>query len=290
MSENEGKVIKDIGVMDGPVLVFGGPYSNLEATRALFEAAAEHHIPRDRIICTGDVVAYGAAPQETVELIATSGIHVIQGNCEVSLGASLEDCGCGFEEGSACDQLAARWYAYANANIGKDSRQWMTKLPAQITFEIAGRRLAVVHGAPSLVNEFVFAATPGDVKSREIDLTGCDGVICGHTGIPFTQIVEGRLWHNAGVIGMPANDGTMRTWYSLLWPQEDGLRIEHWALSYQAQLAAAAMRAHGLPTEYSDTIMSGLWDNCEILPASDVEMRGKPLSPKPTHWPVVASH
>ena len=48
--------------MDGPVLVFGGPYSNLEATRAVLDAAARRGIPGRRILCTGDVVAYAAEP------------------------------------------------------------------------------------------------------------------------------------------------------------------------------------------------------------------------------------
>jgi hypothetical protein len=109
-------------------------------------------------------------------------------------------------------------------------------------------------------------------------------VICGHSGLPFSQIVDGRLWHNAGVIGLPANDGTMRTWYSILWSDEGGLRIEHWALTYPAQLAAA-MQARGLPGEYSQTLLSGLWDNCDILPPEEIKARGRALSPAPTFWP-----
>ena len=37
-------------VMDGPVLAFGGCYGNLEATRALLDAAAELAIPPERTI------------------------------------------------------------------------------------------------------------------------------------------------------------------------------------------------------------------------------------------------
>ena len=52
-----------------------------------------------------------------------------------------------------------------------------------------------------------------------MDAIDCDGVVCGHSGIPFCRLLEGdkrgrgaRLWLNAGVIGMPANDGTARSW------------------------------------------------------------------------------
>src|ERR1051326_1058905 len=54
---------------DGPAIVFGGPYGNLEATRALLDEAARLGIPPARIVCTGDVVAYGADPAATVDLL-----------------------------------------------------------------------------------------------------------------------------------------------------------------------------------------------------------------------------
>ncbi|OYV85079.1 MAG: radical SAM protein, partial [Acidiphilium sp. 21-68-69] len=91
---------------DGPVLVFGGCYSNLQATRALLEAAKAHEIPPERMICTGDVVAYGADPQACAALIRDHGIATVMGNCEEQLGAGAADCGCGFTEGSSCDRLA----------------------------------------------------------------------------------------------------------------------------------------------------------------------------------------
>lgn len=42
-----------IGTLNGPVLAFGGPYSNLQATQALFEQAKERDISEQNLICTG---------------------------------------------------------------------------------------------------------------------------------------------------------------------------------------------------------------------------------------------
>ena len=41
-----------------PVLVFGGPYSNVRALMALRARADEVGIDASRIFCTGDIVAY----------------------------------------------------------------------------------------------------------------------------------------------------------------------------------------------------------------------------------------
>src|SRR5260221_52410 len=55
--------------VDKPLMVFGGPYSNLEATRAVLDEAVRLSISPDRIICTGDVVDYGADAAATVDLV-----------------------------------------------------------------------------------------------------------------------------------------------------------------------------------------------------------------------------
>ena len=47
---------------EGPRLLFGDPYSNLPATRALLSAAAERGIPSNPIVRTGDVVSCGPEP------------------------------------------------------------------------------------------------------------------------------------------------------------------------------------------------------------------------------------
>ena len=43
--------------MSKPLLVFGGPYSNREATQAMGQRAEALSIPPRNVICTGDVVA-----------------------------------------------------------------------------------------------------------------------------------------------------------------------------------------------------------------------------------------
>ena len=275
----------DLGIIDEPVMVFGGPYSNLQATTALMRTAADLGILADRMICTGDIVAYCAAPAQTTDVIRQSGVHAIQGNCEISLSEDADDCGCGFEEGSTCDRLSAHWFDYARQQMGKEARDWMGKLPRQIRFRMNGKSFAVVHGSASDVSRFVFPSTPTKEKLSEINLSECDGVICGHSGLPFTQIMDGLLWHNAGVIGMPANDGTPRSWFSLIEPTYQGISVRHIALEYDHKGARDDMKQALLPEEYSKALTTGLWDNCDILPEKETAQQGKPLSFQDYLWP-----
>jgi uncharacterized radical SAM superfamily Fe-S cluster-containing enzyme len=271
--------------LDAPVIVFGGPYGNIEATCALLEEAERLGIPGERMVCTGDVVAYCADPAATVDLVRRSGAHVVMGNCEESLAARNGDCGCGFVPGSVCENLAAAWFAHADRTLDGDARAWMAGLPRRIDVALQGRRFAVVHGGVSLINRFLFASTAAAVKAAELDTSGADGVIGGHCGLPFTQMIGGKLWHNAGAIGMPANDGTPRVWFSLLIPESTRLRIEHRALRYDHATAARKMRAAGLPEEYALALTSGLWPSCDVLPYREIRERGVPLQEGHALWP-----
>ncbi|MFN8890839.1 MAG: metallophosphoesterase family protein [Alphaproteobacteria bacterium] len=272
-------------VADGPLLVFGGPYSNLQATRAVLTEATRRGIPARRVICTGDVVAYGADAAACCDLIMVSGIRVIAGNCEENLAEGALDCGCGFEEGTACDLLSRAWYAHANRQVTAAHRAWMAGLPRRLMVILPdGRRLAVLHGGASDISRFIFASAPQAELASEIAATGCDGVIAGHCGIPFARQVGSGIWINAGAIGMPADDGTPRIWFAVLTPGEAGLGVEILPLEYDHAAAAAAMRAAGLPEGYATALGSGIWPSCDVLPPAERARRGQALLPTGLVW------
>lgn len=270
--------------IEQPLIIFGGPYSNREATLALLEAAAGLHVPAERIICTGDVVAYGGDPALTVECVRRAGIHVVRGNCEESLGAGAGDCGCGFAPGTQCDSLSGAWFAHARRELDADACAWMAALPDRIDLLLGDRRIAVIHGSAGAINRFVFASTPVAEKRRALDALAVDGIIGGHCGLPFTQRIGNRLWHNPGAIGMPAHDGTARTWFSVLTPSSEGLKIDHHALDYDHASAARSIRRAGLPEDYARALETGLWPGCDVLPAAEIRDAGKPLESGAVVW------
>ncbi|MDU8913018.1 metallophosphoesterase family protein [Aestuariicoccus sp. MJ-SS9] len=261
--------LHDLGRLEGPVLAFGGPYSNLQALEALIARAEALGIGADRMICTGDVVAYCGDPKATVDLMRARGIVTIAGNVERQLGAGALDCGCGFETGSACDLLSAGWYAHVNAATGAETRRWMADLPDVATFTQAGRRFAVIHGGVTDISRFLWPVSPEAEFTPELavltDLTGpIDAVISGHCGVAFMREVQGVHWINAGVIGMPPNDGTARTEFAVL---SDG-RAELLRLTYDAAAARTRMIDAGLTQGYHEALITGFWPSEDVLPAS----------------------
>lgn len=259
----------------GPILVFGGPYSNLAATTAMRERARALAIPPERTICTGDVIAYCAEPEETSLLVRDWGCHVVAGNCEEQIASGAADCGCGFEDGSACDLLAKGWYPYANQRVSQSTREWMAGLPAAITFNAGGLRFRVVHGGTSVVNTFVFGSQR-DLVASEHAASGADVVVAGHAGLPFIRRVQGGVWFNPGVIGMPANDATTDVWYGLITTRPDGgVRLSASRLAYDHHATAAAIRRQGYADDYARALVTGLWPSLDILPALERERTGQ---------------
>jgi len=257
-----------------PLLVFGGPYSNLQASEAMRAEADRLGIVPGNVICTGDVIAYAADPEPTSQLVRTWGIPVVAGNCEEQIAAGAADCGCGFEEGSACDLLAKGWYPYANALVSTETRAWMAAMPGAMTFDYAGRSVRVIHGGTAQVNRFIFASE-SDVLADEHARAGADLVIAGHAGLPFVTRTPTGTWLNAGVIGMPANDGTPDAWYALVEPDPDGaLIIKTRRLPYDHHAAAAAMRRSGHANGYARTLVTGIWPSLDILPAPEKAATG----------------
>lgn len=290
-----------LGNFSGPLLVFGGAYSNLQALQAVRAEAERRGIPPQNVICCGDTAGYCADPEGCLDLIEDWGIHAIAGNVETNLVAGRDDCGCGFGDGSRCDMFAKLWYNYAANNISERNKAYMAALPDILRFTYAGKSVVVLHGSPRNQSEFVWRSTPAELKAQFGANAGAEVVIGGHCGLPFADSFElaadsrpsGRspspnrqpttgngLWLNAGVIGMPANDGTPRTWFMTL-DDKTGFDYHFHPLKYDHQGAKARMlNDRRLPVSYAATLTTGIWDNTEIMPPQEEAMEGIPLEPE----------
>lgn len=260
--------VKDLGELSGPVLLFGGPYSNLQAFQAIVDVADKLSVPPAQMICTGDVVAYCADAEATVQAIRAVGCPVVAGNCEKQLADGADDCGCGFDESSECSILSHGWYAHASAQVSSVSRDWMRALPDMIAFTREGLRYAVIHGGVSDISRFIWSTSNEDALIEDFcaveRLIGeVNGIIAGHSGLPFVREVHGKQWINAGAIGMPPNDGAPDTRYVVL----DG-SPKIMSLDYNHAKAKDRMVSAGLTQGYDVALESGYWPSEDTLPAS----------------------
>ena len=258
--------ITDLGEFDGPMLLFGGPYSNLQAFEALMAVGKRLGIPAEQQVCTGDVVAYCADAEATVQAVRAHGCTVVAGNCEKQLSEGSDDCACGFDDASQCLILARSWYAHALTQVSEDSRDWMASCANMAVFTKGGGRYAVIHGGITDISRFIWPVSDEAVFAQEFEaveaLVGTvDGIIAGHSGIPFVRSIGKRQWINVGAIGMPPNDGSPDTTFVVF---DDEPRIQR--LRYDVNAATQAMENTTLIQGYHTALSTGFWPSEDTLP------------------------
>lgn len=259
------------------ILVFGGVYSNLQALEALQKVAEKEGILPQNIICTGDIVGYCAQPSECLDAIEKWGIHAIQGNVEENLLSGNDDCGCNFRGGGRCDMFSRQWFPYASSKMTEQNLAYLKTLPQFLDFQYFDKKIKVLHGSINHISEFIFKSTDWAIKADNFTKTQADVILAGHCGLPFVDEKDDKIWLNAGVIGMPANDGETSVWYLILDNTEGALFYAFHRLDYDFTTAHALMLENKLPSSYAQTLLNGIWDNCEILPEIESREQGKPL-------------
>jgi len=252
---------------------FGGIYNNwigLEA--ALADARARG---AEEIFCLGDVGGFGPHPDRSIELLRDSGVRMVQGNYDDSVGNQREDCGCGYTD-PRDNHFARISYAYTLGKTSAAHRPWLAGLPRSLQVDAEGRRLVLVHGSPRQQNEFLWETTAPDAfLERLCEQSSADVLLCTHTGLHWQRrLPSGRRVVNVGALGRPANDGRTCVWYALLDTSDVEAPFRFIPLGYDHARLAREMREERLPEEFVETILTGWWTTClEVLPAKE-RLRG----------------
>jgi predicted phosphodiesterase len=139
--------------MTAHIAIFSDLHGNSAATEAVL-AAIDAEEP-DAVYCLGDLVGYGAKPNETIAQIRKRGVPTIMGNYDDGVGFDRDDCGCAYKdpEEAARGQQSLVW---TRAVTTEENKAYLRSLLPEIRFEAEGKRFRLVHGSPRRMNEYVF--------------------------------------------------------------------------------------------------------------------------------------
>jgi putative phosphoesterase len=241
--------------MTARIAVFSDLHGNSAATEAVLAAIAE--AAPDAVYCLGDLVGYGARPNETIELVRGRGIPTVMGNYDDGVGFDRDDCGCAYkdEEEEARGQRSLFWSREATT---ADNKAYLRGLLPEVRFEAEGVRFRLVHGSPRRMNEYLFEDR--DPRSLERIARGaeCDVLVFGHTHKPWVKEYAGVLMVNEGSAGKPKDGDPRAAW--ALFEVEAGKppRVEVRRVPYDVAAMAAAIRAaEGLPDHFARDLETG---------------------------------
>ena len=117
-------------------------HANIDAFRAVLDALSRTDV--DQIICAGDVVGYGACPQECIDILRERKIPTVMGNHD-----------------EYTTQVGADWMIRPQArevihwnqeHLSEDSIEWLAALPRRLD----GDGFCVVHSACTRVPDWAY--------------------------------------------------------------------------------------------------------------------------------------
>ena len=211
----------------------------------------------DEVLCLGDLVGYGALPNETIDLIRSRNIPTIMGNYDDGVGFDRDDCGCAYRDAAERErgQASLMW---TRSVVDDERKAYLRSLAPGLRREVHGVRIRLVHGSPRRMNEYLFEDRDPASLERIARTADCDVLVFGHTHIPWMREIAGVRFVNAGSAGKP-KDGDARACWVLLTIGDDGaVTVDTRRIDYDIPAMAAAIRAaEGLPDHFANDIETG---------------------------------
>jgi putative phosphoesterase len=237
------------------IALFGDVHGNHVATAAVL-ADIDTRAP-DHLVCLGDLVGYGAFPNETIDLVRQRDIPVIMGNYDDGIGFERGDCGCAYKD---ADEKAngERSVAWTTKAVTAGNKAWLCGLLPDYRLMVHGVRIRVVHGSPRRINEYLFEDRDPASLARIAANADCDVLVFGHTHVPWARTVNDVLFVNAGSAGKP-KDGDPRACWAMLHITGTGdVTVAYHRVEYDIATAALAIRQQpGLPDIYATALETG---------------------------------
>jgi diadenosine tetraphosphatase ApaH/serine/threonine PP2A family protein phosphatase len=122
--------------------IFSDVHANIEAMSAVMTAFATERI--DKYVCIGDVVGYGASPNECCDLIRKNAAFTILGNHDAAVGGRMDY--------SYYYDAARQALDLHSRQLSAENMAWLTSLP----YEVRDGDVTFCHGSPLNLEEFEY--------------------------------------------------------------------------------------------------------------------------------------
>ncbi|HEX6687111.1 MAG TPA: metallophosphoesterase family protein [Solirubrobacterales bacterium] len=237
-------------------------HSNLPALEAVLEAIDDAGV--EEIWCLGDVIGYGAEPDECADLVRERCDLCLVGNHDLAVLGVLDI--------AAFSEAAAAAVAWTRENVAERTLEMLREL------EPAGERegIAVFHASPrDPVWEYVISAEQAaanlDVQAARVALIGHSHVSLFFVRPPadadgeeirgaqssddtLLDLDVGQWLINPGSVGQPRDGDPRAAWLEL---DSDEQTARFHRVRYDVERAAASISAAGLPRRLADRLHVG---------------------------------
>lgn len=230
------------------IAIISDIHANIEALEKAFEIIETKSI--DEIVCLGDIIGYGANPNECLAFVREKTSYILLGNHDeaaIDLSAT--------EYFNPYARIAAEW---TSRELTEEHQEFIKKLP--YTLELNGSFF--VHASPFQPQEWHYIISAADAFNN-FPYFHSEVCFVGHSHVPgifcediWTQeLVRGKKFIiNVGSVGQP-RDGDPRLSFGIL--DTDTWKYENVRSPYPVQKAVEKIRKAGLPKVLADRLLEG---------------------------------
>jgi putative phosphoesterase len=227
------------------IAVISDIHSNYDALQAVLSAIGDY----DALVCLGDLVGYGAQPNEVVSKIRSLRPKaIVMGNHDYAISTG---------DTSGFVQHAMQAVEWTRKEISPENLRYIANLRTKTTYVVDGVKIALAHGSPrDPLNEYVYPDTAEFILRSLVEDSGGTMLLLGHTHVPFVRKFDSMLLGNPGGVGQP-RDGDARASCAILEPfAEPEFQIHR--VVYDVDAAARKIVAAGLPRLLADRLHLGV--------------------------------
>lgn len=225
-------------------------HANLDALTAVLAEMERAQV--DLIVCAGDLVCYGAFPNECLDLLRARGIPSVAGNYDdaVAWGRASASRARSSPATEPLKLAALRW---AQDELSAYHRPFLRGLPWSIEYHIAGLHVHVLHAGQQYLDEWLSPEQPEQLAALAGSVHA-DLIVLGHTHQQFAWRSGATMLVNPGAVGRSL-DGDPRA-ACAVWDTQTReatlLRVE-----YDVDAAASAIEHSGMPAEIGMLVRLG---------------------------------
>jgi predicted phosphodiesterase len=216
-------------------------HSNIYALEAVLDDISRWGI--DQIIHAGDIVGYGAFPNQTIEMFRRHRIMSIVGNHDTAAISASS---------SGMNPVASEAVLWTAQNLTPASLEYLKGLRPHAEMFVGAWRTCVHHGSPRNGKEYIFEedATPDLLR-----LCGARLLVLGHTHVPYVKHTEAGYIVNPGSVGQP-RDEDPRASYLICDSTKESFTLRK--VDYDIEATVAAIRNARLPAFLGERLRSGI--------------------------------
>jgi putative phosphoesterase len=228
------------------IVIISDIHSNLDALETVLKKLPSH----DALICLGDIVGYGAQPNEVVERIqGLNPLVALMGNHDYAVVTG---------DTAGFSQHAAEAVEWTRKHIKEDNCRYLSSLQPSKKIELDGVQVGLFHGSPhDPLFEYIYPGIRKAELEQLIQKAGTQLVLLGHTHVPMIYSVEEKMLANPGSVGQP-RDGDPRASFALLTISDNRPSAEVERIQYDIDSAANEIIDAGLPHFLADRLYIGM--------------------------------